>query len=358
MAVLNNYPEVEPVAVETGPEAVSFPTHFADLSHKSLQDIEGKGFEPLELTVPDADEFEQPAPQMGDVDLRLEGVPRDWEGRLFKLEPSSNRVKVVGIDTTCRRIGRTRSGFLCALRGTVAWRDDYAYRYQRYGPLLFHMNGRNSGLLGNRQTDSALLMGVEALFEREIQSQVCHHFKDSIILLDGCLATHGSDPAEKAGRLEAALSVARRNGNSVLAFSKHTRICVGERDASTLLDNWPHHCILYVGDLASEQFKTLKLLGHTFIAKLSPTGYSFRMDIDKELGLLTAVATVQKLMGSEVIVQGYPEVLRLAHIFSIFTAMEVLGIQRFLAAHYGLRIERPRHTRRLLFGPFGKWDGA
>jgi hypothetical protein len=44
----------------------------------------------------------------------------------------------------------------------------------------------------------------------------------------------------------------------------------------------------------------------------------------------------------------------LAHIFSTFTATEVIGIQRFIAQQYGLKIVMRPNVRRLLFGPFGK----
>jgi hypothetical protein len=358
MAVLNSNPESELSVGEFNLSTIPFPTHFADISNKSLEDLTGQWFEPSDLTASEEGGVEQSAAHPDDSTVRLNRMPRNWESRIFKLEPSSSRVKVVGIDTTCRRVGKTRIGFLCALRGTVVWRDDYAYRYQRYGPMLIHIDNHNESLIGNGLKNSTLMTGMEALLEREIQRQACNHFKDSIILLDGCLATHGSDPAEKAGRLVSVLNTARSNGNSVLAFAKHTRIISNEIDIPTILDNYPYSGLLYVGDLASEQFKSLKSLGHTFIAKLSPTGYNFRMDIDRELGLFAGIETVQRLMRSDVIVQGYPEVLRLAHIFSIFTSMEVLGIQRFLAARYGLRVDRPLHTRRLLFGPFGRWDGA
>jgi len=44
----------------------------------------------------------------------------------------------------------------------------------------------------------------------------------------------------------------------------------------------------------------------------------------------------------------------LAHIFSTFTATEVIGIQRFIVHQYGLKIVTRPNVRRLLFGPFGK----
>jgi len=62
---------------------------------------------------------------------------------------------------------------------------------------------------------------------------------------------------------------------------------------------------------------------------------------------------VSKLFGSDLVEQGYPETLRLAHILSTFTANEVIGIQRFISKNYGLRIVSQPNLRRSLFGPFG-----
>ena len=62
---------------------------------------------------------------------------------------------------------------------------------------------------------------------------------------------------------------------------------------------------------------------------------------------------VQRLIGNDLILESYPETLRLAHIYSTFTANEVLGIQRLIVQKYGLKIiERP-NIRKILFGPFG-----
>jgi len=56
--------------------------------------------------------------------------------------------------------------------------------------------------------------------------------------------------------------------------------------------------------------------------------------------------------------QGYPETLRLAHIFSTFTANDVIAVQRHLASTYGLRIVPRFSVRRSLFGPFGTGGAA
>jgi hypothetical protein len=46
--------------------------------------------------------------------------------------------------------------------------------------------------------------------------------------------------------------------------------------------------------------------------------------------------------------------LRLAHVYSTFTATEVIGIQRFISQQYKLKIIHRPNVRKILFGSFGK----
>jgi len=98
----------------------------------------------------------------------------------------------------------------------------------------------------------------------------------------------------------------------------------------------------------------LRLMGNVYVAKLSKSSYAFRLDADKQLSHAQTVEAVQKLLGNDLILQSYPETLRLAHIFSTFTATEVLGIQRCVAKEGGVKIVTRPNVRRMLFGRFGK----
>jgi hypothetical protein len=95
-------------------------------------------------------------------------------------------------------------------------------------------------------------------------------------------------------------------------------------------------------------------LGNIHVAKLTSGVCSFRLDIDKQLPREQGIEAVESLLGNDLLVQSYPETLRLAHIYSTFTATEVIGIQRFVAEQYGLRTVTRPNVRRMLFGPYGK----
>jgi hypothetical protein len=98
----------------------------------------------------------------------------------------------------------------------------------------------------------------------------------------------------------------------------------------------------------------MRFLGNIYVAKLTGGSCSFRLDIDKGVHYEKGIEAVQRLLGNDLLSQSYPETLRLAHIFSTFTANEVIGIQRFITQKCGLKIVTRPNVRRLLFGSFGK----
>jgi hypothetical protein len=194
---------------------------------------------------------------------------------------------------------------------------------------------------------------VRELVERSIQRQVCHHFRSTIVLFDGCLSVPSTYPVSAAAEMLETLRSAKKNGNTVIGISKGSKISVSGRKMTSMLDGLSTPCLLHVGDVVGEQFRFLKLLGWMFVAKLSWEKGSFRLDVDKGLQFDDAVSMVRKLIGNDNVVQGYPETLRIAHMMSILTFPELIAIQRFLTKEYGLEIYRPQNVRRMLFGPFG-----
>jgi len=82
------------------------------------------------------------------------------------------------------------------------------------------------------------------------------------------------------------------------------------------------------------------------------------LDADRQVPPEERIEAMNRLIASDVVAQGYPETLRLAHIFSTFTANDVIAVQRHLAFTHGLRIAPRFNLRKSLFGPFGTWGAA
>jgi hypothetical protein len=98
-------------------------------------------------------------------------------------------------------------------------------------------------------------------------------------------------------------------------------------------------------------------MGRVFVGKLARSGFPFRIDIDRKVQTEDCVASVKQLTGTDIVDQGYPETLRLAHILSTFTASDVLAIQSMATARFGIQLLPKFALRRSLFGPFGTgWE--
>lgn len=277
------------------------------------------------------------------------------------INPVYKDATIVAIDVSSIKIGETENGIICAIRGAVVWRNNKEVNFFRCGPLLFHItdfiidhfynNGFREVLL---EYPAGVISRFRSLLERFIQGSVCNYFKKSIILFDGSL-TAGT-PDNPASNLNQILSKARENGNAVLAISKTTKISFTGVKLPELLKNFKGPCLLDIDENVRALFPShpVQLLGKVYAAKLSSKGLSFRLDIDRKLSSKDVMEALGKLIVNDVIDQGYPDTLRLAHILSSFTAGDVIGIQRFLLKKFKLQIVPKLNLRRMLFGPFGK----
>jgi len=285
--------------------------------------------------------------------------------KTIPLEPTANEKPVVAVDVSSIRIGETETGELCAIRGAVVWKEKNRYKYQRIGPFPFHITEQNKKEIHklfeknhfelSEDTRNLNINNMQTrmgnLLERWLQLGISCSVYDTIILWDGSMTAGMVDsPVDKMSRL---LETARNRLSTVLAFSKNTNLRFSGHKLTDLTKNAVPPCLLQISDFPVSSGPIL-LLGNVYVAKLTSGVCSFRLDIDKKVPYERGIEAVQSLLGNEVLIQSYPETLRLAHIYSTFTATEVIGIQHFIAHQYGLKIVTRPNVRRMLFGPFGK----
>src|SRR5208337_5092654 len=117
--------------------------------------------------------------------------------------------------------------------------------------------------------------------------------------------------------------------------------------------------ILEVDEQVTDQFPPypVRFLGRVFVGKLARAGFPFRIDVDREISMPETMKGFRELAGTDIVDQGYAETLRMAHVLSAFTASDVLAMQAFAAARYGVQLLPKLALRRSLFGPFGTaWE--
>lgn len=175
---------------------------------------------------------------------------------------------------------------------------------------------------------------------------------NSLILFDGSLTSGTFDTPVQ--RMKEILNTARKNHNTVLAFSKMTCLRV---NGFLITDRLPQHEPPYLLETTGLQFKPpTTVLGDVYVARLNKANYAFRLDIDREIPQQQRMEAVAKLAGNDLYMQSYPETLRLSHILCTFTANEVLAMQHFITRKHGIQMVNRPDMHRILFGPFGKGE--
>ena len=297
---------------------------------------------------------------LGQSKLRLNTIP---------LNPILIETPVVAVDVSSIRIGETEAGTLIAIRGAIIWKQQHRYRYLRIGPFPFHITEENKTEIyqlfrqysfytpeNSVHTSAPSLIRMQTsmttLLERWLQMSVASQSRGSLLLWDGSLtAGTGDSPTHMMAQL---LETACNRLNTVLAFSKVTRLRLIGHRLTDLTENCTPPCLIETDGYPIAPASNVRFLGNIYVAKLSEGSCSFRLDVDRKLPREQAIEALRRLIANDLILESYPETLRLAHIYSTFTANEVIAIQRFLAQTHGLRTITKPNIRRLLFGPFGK----
>lgn len=346
-------------------EDTILPQQFTELSLRTIKNIhDTAAIRQSHITTEETSEPEAILPIFqGQTTLQLKTIP---------LQPKPDQTPVIAVDVASIRLGETDTGILLALRAATTWKQrGTAYRYLRFGPFPIHITDQNQHDILNlfhehnpapspqRNTLFHQLTSlpdlnqtqtrITALLEKWLQTQIAAQTRNSLILLDGNLTTTAADQAANAtARL---LQTARNNHNTILALTKITRLRLNGHNITDLMPSNPKPCLLQLDSY--QPSSNIRQLGTIYVAKLNHTPYAFRLDTDTNPSSQEAVEAVEHLIGNDLITDGYPETLRLAHIYATFTANEVIGIQRFLAQAYGIKIAQKPNIRRMLFGPYG-----
>ncbi len=339
----------------------SLPEPLLQLSEKSMIGLKGSMVSPRPVSLPEM------GLEDGDFDdeLDLAHLPSAGAMNRTVIQPIKDTVPIVACDASSVKVGETETGMLFAIRAVAAWRRPERTQFKRWGPLLFHVPN-NEGRTDGRPDDGAprafgglsfktlrILTRLRNHVERWVQESLCAAVKDGIILFDGSL-TAGT-PDNPAGRLSKILSTARANNSVVIALSKSTQLTVGGKNILAIFDNERTANLLDITEIVEEEYPAypIRFLGRVGVVKLTPDGFLFRVDIDKDTTREQGLRSLCSLAGTDVAFHGYPESLRISHIFSTFTSNEILAIQRFISANHGISLQSKPSLRRSLFGPFG-----
>ncbi len=355
---LSQLPEIKSIPEEVG--LYPIPDAILDLSTKSMQTLQGSSFNPRNVSLVDIGIDD------GDSEERLDlGAMHSPAGlKTHPIQPVRDLATIAACDASSVKIGETETGMIFAIRAVAVWRNPGRITFTRWGPLLFHVPNSDGQQFQPRDDDSKVFGGLSVKtlrvltklrnhVERWTQELLSTTVNNGIILFDGSL-TAGT-PDNPAGRVNRILSTARSNHSVVLALSKSTELTVGGRNILGFFDGDKSPRLIDISQMVEGEYPPypVRFLGRVCVVKFSQDGFLFRLDIDKEADEQAALESLGRVAGTDVIFHGYPETLRIAHIFSTFTANEILAIQRFVATNHRIALQPRPNLRRSLFGPFG-----
>lgn len=277
---------------------------------------------------------------------------------------SGGSLPIVAVDVSSLRIGETEHGVIAAYRAALVICGE-EFKIEKLGPYALHLTEENKlaiynhfrKLLGLEKVGedevprlSKLVDRIRNAIERMLQKAAAKTIRDGIVLWDGSLIGGTVDTPMKV--VKGNIAAAHFNGNSVIGVSKRSwlKTTSGKR-LINLLEGVYKPCYIDVHKIiATKQLN--RYLGHVYVAKFSPHGFVFRVDVAPKPGL-SHVQVLEQLVSNCQMYNGYPEPLRCAHIESYLTANEILALQTYIAQKYDLTVLKPFDIRKHILSPFG-----
>jgi len=289
-----------------------------------------------------------------------------------KLSLIQQKVDVCAIDSGVINLGTTDHGSVMAIKGSVIFQENDNYSLHKFGRKIIYVSTENrikvlekigEGLgkpnffidvnkeTGNKTIKSSSTSQnqfqdrIRNYFERKLQKWAISKMKNSIILIDGSLTTNVWDTPLHFMQNDLR-DFAYSQNNCLVAVSKKSTVEINGKNISYLLD-----------DSIEAGFKKInsqeRSLGTIFAVRFSLGGLTFRVDICPT-ALIPATEDVLKTAFSNCRMSlGYPFLLKLAHIHSIFTKNEFLSLQVYAAKKYSIKLKRPIDIGPI-FAPFSK----
>ncbi len=294
---------------------------------------------------------------------------------------------VVAIDAGVIKLGQTATGVVGAVRAAAMIHHPDGHRELRtYRPGafylhtgnrlgLFHGMGRALGrddfyveMKDDRPVrekvelslhDHRLIDRARNFVERLVQHQLCGEFENSIIALDGALTLRTYDtPQVFLRRLH---ETCQERGNTLVAVAKKTGLTIRGVDIRILLDRkggLPGRRRLTRAIREEERKKrdlkrmpTHRSLGDLYVARFSPGGETYRIDVDPAPGI-RSTAAIDEFVAACLFRSGYPEPLIEAHAFSYMPPPIVAQLQANAIVTHEL-VVHPEPNLGPVFAPFG-----
>ncbi len=282
----------------------------------------------------------------------LEGwESNNYSGTINAIDAIQEPATVAAVDSSCVFIGETAEGSIYSAKcGLALACKGKPIMHFKIGPMLFYINDdiAYSSNIDERlwrfvlfDTSTAKRM-IRIRIERVIQNEISKFLTNAIILVDGSLKRSVFEDGSNG--FSSILRNCEENGNRLIGISKTTRLKVLDQLASSLMRS-DNACYMDVSAIVKSLVSNV--VGKPLLAKLGSDGLVLRVDVLNE-----PAESLGILVTNDVISNGYPETLRLAHHMSIFTTTDVTCLKGFILSKFGAREMMCEDVRRTLLGTF------
>lgn len=241
-------------------------------------------------------------------------------GRVLNIgcEEESSLKRIVAIDVSTVKIGISRLGEVHAVRGSTVLKEHRSVKISRTRPMI---------VLGEI-SDSQLS------FELEEQLKNINSARNSMILLDGDL-----NEMMSVSRPLGLMEFLDSTGSILVSVSKgfvnpFIRL-PDEADSSP-----------FVGEILNGRSP------REYLVRLRPGSPLLKVEAYPEVELDELSSMLTSLMLIDGVEYGYPETLRIAHIYSKILQVEVLTLRCILQKKFGIEVLREIDNRKMLLGGF------
>jgi hypothetical protein len=285
---------------------------------------------------------------------------------------------VTAIDAGVVRLGNTEDGMIAAVRGAaITYRADGGVTLKTVRPglvyvcrdnrlELFHRMGEAFNRPGffvhldddDVPTELKVELGphdhrtidrLRNLVERKLQEYVISTAPPGVVLIDGALTLRTFDtPGPYMKRLA---ETAEERGISLVAVAKKTGLAVNGVDITMLLGDGARPNRRKITRAVRQQQAGERFLGDLYVARFSPGGDTYRVDVAPAAGRFSA-HVFDEMYAACRFRNGYPEPLLTAHIHSYMTPPVVAQLQAHAVAAHGL-VVKPDINLGPIFAPFG-----
>jgi len=253
---------------------------------------------------------------------------------------------VASVDSTCVLVGETSEGALYAARAAIGISFEGSLRrFFRLGPILVYVSG--SGLVGIESSFStsefAMLLADHTVAERVIRNSVEQKVvsalmgseEETVVMADGSLR-------HPMGQFVASLPRSGNRASSLVGFSKSSNLILSESVVSALSrSDVPAYHRINTADESPVQ---------TVLAKFSPSGLVFRLDIAK--GVESVQQTLGRILWNDAFASGYPDSLKVAHHLSIFSKADDQALKAYVTRRFRLKQLPTFSVRAIALGSF------